>query len=46
MQENELKYYEEIGNWQFDQIKCRTENLTNWDFLLQYKVYYNQLDMQ
>lgn len=32
MQENELKYYEEIGNWQFDQIKCKTENLTNWDF--------------
>lgn len=32
MQENELKYYEEIGNWQFDQIKCKTENLTNWNF--------------
>lgn len=32
MQENELKYYEKIGNWQFDQIKCKTENLTNLDF--------------
>lgn len=32
MQENELKYYEEIGNWNFNQIKCKTENLTNWDF--------------
>lgn len=32
MQENELKYYEKIGNWQFDQIKCKTENLTHWDF--------------
>lgn len=32
MQENELKYYEKIGNWQFDQIKCKAENLTHWDF--------------
>ena len=32
MQESELKYYEEIGNWDFSQIKCKTENLTNWDF--------------
>ena len=27
MQENELKYYEEIGNWQFDQIKCKAEKI-------------------
>ena len=32
MQESELKYYEKIGNWDFSMIKCRTENLTNWDF--------------
>lgn len=32
MQESELKYYERIGNWDFSQIKCKTENLTNWDF--------------
>lgn len=32
MQESELKYYERIGNWDFNQIKCTTENLTNWDF--------------
>lgn len=32
MQENELKYYEKIGNWDFSQIKCKTENLTKWDF--------------
>ncbi len=32
MQENELRYYEKIGNWDFSQIKCKTENLTNWDF--------------
>ena len=32
MQENELKYYEKIGNWDFSQIKCQTENSTDWDF--------------
>lgn len=32
MQENELNYYERIGNWDFSQIKCKTENLTNWDY--------------
>ena len=32
MQENELKYYEEIGNWDFSQIKCVTEKITSWDF--------------
>lgn len=32
MEENELKYYEKIGNWDFSKIKCKTEKLTNWDF--------------
>lgn len=32
MQESELKYYEKIGNWSFDNIKCKTEKLTKWDF--------------
>ena len=32
MQESELKYYERIGNWDFSMIKCKTENLTNWNF--------------
>lgn len=32
MQENELKYYEKIGNWDFSSIKRKTEKLTNWDF--------------
>ncbi|MDO5556454.1 MAG: class I SAM-dependent methyltransferase [Clostridia bacterium] len=32
MQENELKYYEKIGHWDFSNIKCKTEKLTNWDF--------------
>lgn len=32
MDENELKYYEKIGNWDFSMIKIKTEELTNWDF--------------
>lgn len=32
MQESELKYYERIGNWDFSQIGCKTENITNWEF--------------
>jgi len=29
---NELEYYERIGNWDFSQIKRKTEKLTDWDF--------------
>ena len=32
MKENELNYYEKIGNWDFSQIKYVVETLTNWDF--------------
>jgi len=32
MQKSELNYYEKIGNWDFSQIKCKTEKLTTWDF--------------
>ena len=32
MQENEINFYEKIGNWDFSKIKCQTEKLTNWDF--------------
>ena len=32
MQENELNYYEKIGNWDFSKIKYQTENSTDWDF--------------
>ena len=32
MQEKEIEFYEKIGNWDFSQIKCKTENLTDWDF--------------
>lgn len=32
MNEKELKYYDKRGNWNFSEIKCITEKLTNWDY--------------
>ncbi len=32
MQESELKYYDRIGNWDFSQIKYKTESLIDWEF--------------
>lgn len=32
MQQNELKYYENLGNWDFSKIKYKTEKITNLDF--------------
>ena len=32
MQEKELKRYEEIGNWDFSDIKCTVEQESSWDF--------------
>ena len=32
MQENEMNFYEKIGNWNFSQIKRVTEKITDWDF--------------
>ena len=31
MKNNELNYYNKIKNWDFSQINCETESLTNWD---------------
>ena len=42
MQEKEHRYYENIGNWDFDQIKYKTEKQTNWDFYEKIKVYTNK----
>ena len=42
MQESELKYYEKIGNWDFSKIKCKTENVTNWDFYQKIKENINE----
>ncbi|MBP3502548.1 MAG: methyltransferase domain-containing protein [Clostridia bacterium] len=32
MQEKEIEYYERIENWNFDDIKCDTVKITDWDF--------------
>ena len=42
MQESELKYYEEIGNWDFSKIKYKTENITHWDFYEEIKKHTNE----
>ena len=31
MKHNEFNYYNKIKNWDFSQINCETESLTNWD---------------
>ena len=33
MKKKELKYYSEVANWDFSQIKCETERLTDWDYI-------------
>lgn len=42
MQTKEHEYYETIGNWDFDQIKYKTEKQTNWDFYEKIKEYTNK----
>ena len=42
MQTKEHEYYEALGNWNFDQIKYKTEKLTNWDFYEKIKEYTNK----
>lgn len=42
MQKNEHTYYENIGNWDFDQIKYKTEKQSNWDFYEKIKEYTNK----
>lgn len=42
MQTKEHEYYENIGNWNFEQIKYKTEKQTNWDFYEKIKEYTNK----
>lgn len=39
MQANEHEYYDKIGNWEFDQIKYKTEKQTSWNFYEKIKEY-------
>ena len=42
MNRKDLKYYEEIGNWDFSKIKYETEKITDWDFYEEIKKYTNE----
>lgn len=41
MQESELKYYEELGNWDFSKIKYETEKMNDWNFYEEIKKHTN-----
>lgn len=41
MQQQEYKRYEQIGNWDFSDIKYTVEQQTNWDFYEKIKKYSN-----
>lgn len=45
MQENELKYYDKIGNWDFSDISYNVEKLTNWDFYKKIQEYSNETSL-
>lgn len=45
MQKNELNFYEKMANWDFSQIKCKTEKLTNWDFYEKIKENTNEMSL-
>lgn len=42
MKENELEYYSKIANWDFSQIKCDEEVLTNWNYFEQIRKHTNE----
>ena len=42
MQEKELDYYSKIANWDFCEIKCEEEILTDWNFFKQIEKHTNE----
>ena len=42
MKEKELKYYSKIANWDFSEIKCEEEILTDWNFFKQIEKHTNE----
>ena len=42
MKINEFKYYNELANWSFDDIKYISESFTNWDYDEEIKKYTNE----
>lgn len=45
MIENELNYYEKIGDWDFSHIKYRVESYSTWEFYDQIQRYTNQTSL-
>lgn len=45
MQENEYKRYEEIGNWDFSDIKYTVEQNSSWDFYKEISKYTNSISL-
>ena len=41
MKKSEFEYYDEIGNWDFSDIKYKTERHTNWDYFEEIKKHTN-----
>lgn len=42
MREKELEYYSKIANWDFSEIKCEDEILTDWNFFKQIEKHTNE----
>ena len=42
MKENELEYYSKVANWDFSQIKCEREKLTDWDYFEEIRKHTNE----
>lgn len=42
MREKELEYYSKIANWDFSEIKCEYEILTDWNFFKQIEKHTNE----
>lgn len=42
MRKDELEYYSEVANWDFDQIKCEEKKLTDWDYFEEIRKHTNE----
>lgn len=45
LSENELIFYERIGNWDFSKIKCKSINLVDWDFYEKIRQYTDETSL-
>lgn len=45
MNENEFVFYENIGNWDFSEIKCKSIKLVDWDFYEKIRQYTDEMSL-